>query len=110
MIISGPHDFRRAARRRLPRFLFDYIDGGSFAEETLERNISDLQDLSLRPRVLSGQEPKDLSVSLFGQDWTIPVGLSPVGMTGMFARRGEVQAAKAAAHSGLRSPLYTGRI
>lgn len=107
MIISSPQDFRAAARRKLPKFLFDYIDGGANAEQTLARNTSDLQSIGLRQRVLRGSESIDLSTSLFGETLAAPFGLSPVGLTGMYARRGEVQAAKAAEQAGIPYTLST---
>ena len=96
MIISSGADFREAARHRLPRFLFDYIDGGSYAEDTLRRNESDLALIHLRQRVLRDVSRVSLQTSWFGKEIAMPVGLAPVGLTGMFARRGEVQAARAA--------------
>lgn len=100
-------DYRELARRRLPRFLFDYIDGGSYAETTLGRNISDLRDVALRQRVLRDVSDIDLSATLFGQKQSLPVALAPVGLAGMNARRGEVQAARAAAAFGVPFTLST---
>jgi L-lactate dehydrogenase (cytochrome) len=107
MIVSSTTDFREAARRKLPRFLFDYIDGGAYAERTLGRNVSDLADLSLRQRVLKDVSGVDTSTTLFGVKQALPVALAPVGLTGMYARRGEVQAAKAAAAKGVPFCLST---
>jgi L-lactate dehydrogenase (cytochrome) len=107
MIVSSTTDFREAARRKLPRFLFDYIDGGAYAERTLARNVSDLADLSLRQRVLKDVSKVDLSTTLFGHYQALPVALAPVGLTGMYARRGECQAAKAAAAKGVPFCLST---
>src|SRR6478752_10882148 len=107
MIVSSTTDFREAARRRLPRFLFDYIDGGAYAERTLQRNVSDLADLSLRQRVLKDVSQVDTSTTLFGHYQALPVALAPVGLTGMYARRGECQAAKAAAAKGVPFCLST---
>lgn len=107
MIVSSTTDFREAARRKLPRFLFDYIDGGAYAERTLARNVSDLADLSLRQRVLKDVSKADLSTTLFGHYQALPVALAPVGLTGMYARRGECQAAKAAAAKGVPFCLST---
>ncbi|MBO0662276.1 FMN-dependent L-lactate dehydrogenase LldD [Jiella sp. MQZ9-1] len=101
MIIASTTDYREAARRRLPPFLFHYVDGGAYAEETLRRNGSDLQDLALRQRVLKAVGSIDLSMTLFGEALQLPVALAPVGLAGMFARRGEVQAARAAAARGV---------
>jgi L-lactate dehydrogenase (cytochrome) len=107
VIVSSTTDFREAARRKLPRFLFDYIDGGAYAERTLARNVSDLADLSLRQRVLKDVSQADLSTTLFGHYQALPVALAPVGLTGMYARRGECQAAKAAAAKGVPFCLST---
>jgi L-lactate dehydrogenase (cytochrome) len=101
MIISSTLDYREAARRRLPPFLFHYIDGGAYAEDTLRNNSADLGRLALRQRVLKGVGEVDLSTTLFGEPLGMPVALAPVGLTGMYARRGEVQAARAAATKGI---------
>ena len=107
MIVASTTDFREAARRRLPRFLFDYIDGGAYAERTLGRNVSDLADLSLRQRVLRDVSRVSTKTTLFGVEQSLPVALAPVGLTGMYARRGEVQAARAAAAKGVPFCLST---
>jgi L-lactate dehydrogenase (cytochrome) len=96
MIISSATDFREAARRKLPPFLFHYLDGGAGAESTLRANESELQAVRLRQRVLRGAEQLDLGVDWFGQRHDLPIALAPVGLTGMYARRGEVQAVRAA--------------
>lgn len=101
MIISSTTDYREAARRRLPPFLFHYIDGGAYAEETMRRNVSDLHEIALRQRVLKSVGDVDLSTTVFGESFKLPVALAPVGLTGMYARRGEVQAARAAASRGI---------
>lgn len=93
MTISSTHDYRLAAKRRLPPFLFHYIDGGAYDEHTLARNVADLRDLALRQRVLKEVGEVDLSARLFDEDVSLPVALAPVGLTGMYARRGEVQPA-----------------
>lgn len=100
-------DYREMARRRLPRFLFEYIDGGSYAERTLVRNRGDLADIVLRQRVLCDVSDIDLSTRLFGQTLALPVGLAPIGLAGMYARRGEVQAARAAEAAGIPFCLST---
>ncbi|TAL74012.1 MAG: alpha-hydroxy-acid oxidizing protein [Rhodanobacter sp.] len=101
MIISSAGDYRAAAKRRLPPFLFHYIDGGAYEEVTMRRNVRDLQALALRQRVLGGVGEVDLATKLFDEDLKLPVVLAPVGLTGMYARRGEVQAARAAAGKGV---------
>ncbi|MDR6183997.1 FMN-dependent L-lactate dehydrogenase LldD [Asaia bogorensis] len=107
MLISAPTDYRKAARRKLPPFLFHYIDGGAYAEYTMHRNQADLSHVALRQRVLRNVSGLDTSVSLLGQKFAIPAALAPVGLTGMYARRGEVQAARAAARKGIPFTLST---
>lgn len=101
MNIVSPHDFREVARRRLPRFLFDYADGGAYQEATLRRNVEDLASLSLRQRVLSGSGQLELATTLFGRSLALPLVLGPVGIAGMYRRRGETQAAVAARNAGV---------
>jgi L-lactate dehydrogenase (cytochrome) len=107
VIISSTLDFREAARRRLPRFLFDYADGGANSEHTLRRNVTDLADIALRQRVLQGCGEIDLRSTLFGTQRSLPIMLGPVGIAGMFHRRGEVQAARAAKAAGIPFCLST---
>ena len=107
MIISASTDYRAAAQRKLPPFLFHYIDGGAYAEHTLRRNVSDLADIALRQRVLRDMSQLSLETQLLGETLAMQVALAPVGLTGMYARRGEVQAAKAAAAKGIPFTLST---
>ena len=107
MIIASPRDFRRAAQQRLPRFLFDYVDGGALDEVTLKANETDLSKILLRQRVLHAMDKVDLSTTLLGQDLALPIILGPVGLSGMLARRGEVQAAQAAAKARIPYTLST---
>jgi len=107
VIAASISDFRELARRRLPHFLFEYIDGGSYAEATLARNVADLARLALRQRVLRDVSQIDLSTELFGQRLSMPVALAPIGLAGLSARRGEVQAARAAKAHGVPFCLST---
>jgi L-lactate dehydrogenase (cytochrome) len=107
MIISASTDYREAARRRLPPFLFHYGDGGAYAEYTLRHNVSDLAGVALRQRVLNDMSQLDLSTRLFDETLSMPVALAPVGLTGMYARRGEVQAARAADRKGIPYTMST---
>jgi L-lactate dehydrogenase (cytochrome) len=100
-------DYRELARRRLPHFLFEYIDGGSYGEITLGRNVADLSAIALRQRVLRDVSDIRLDTKLFGRDCAMPVALGPIGLAGMNARRGEVQAARAAAEAGVPFALST---
>jgi L-lactate dehydrogenase (cytochrome) len=100
-------DYRALAKARVPHFLFEYLDGGSYDEVTLRRNVEDLQSIALKQRVLRDVSQIDLSTELFGRRWSMPVGLGPVGLSGLYARRGEVQAAKAAAAANVPFTLST---
>ena len=100
-------DFRRLAEQRLPRFLFDYVDGGANDEISLARNVSDLRQWQIRQRVLRNVDHIDTSTRLAGQAAQMPLVLAPVGMAGMMARRGEVLATRAAAQAGIPFTLST---
>ena len=100
-------DYRELARRRLPPLLFHYIDGGADAEASLARNVADFADLSLRQRVLRDVSHLSTATELFGQSLSAPIVLGPVGLAGMFARRGEAQAARAAKAAGAPFCLST---
>ena len=95
-------DYRELARRRLPRQLFDYIDGGAYKESTMRANVDDLQRIHLRQRILRDVSDIDLRANVLGEELSLPIVLGPVGLIGMFARRGEVQAAIAAEREGVR--------
>ncbi len=100
-------DYRRLAKKRVPHFLFEYLDGGSYAEVTKERNRTDLEAIALRQRVLRDVSDIDTSVELFGRSYKMPVALAPVGLAGMYARRGELQAVRAAEVAGVPFALST---
>lgn len=107
MKAASVSDFRELARRRLPNIFFEYIDGGSYAEATLRRNVADMEAIALRQRVMRDTTKLDMTVETLGQTLKMPVGLAPVGMAGMYARRGETQAARAAAKAGVPFCLST---
>lgn len=100
-------DWRRQAERRLPRLLFDYIDGGASDERTLAANVQDFAALRLRQRVLVDVAQVDTRATLAGQPCTLPLALAPIGLAGMAARRGEAQAARAAWAAGVPFTLST---
>ena len=100
-------DLREAARRRLPRLLFDYIDGGAYDEVSIRRNRDDLANLALRQRTMTDISALSMRTELFGQPMSMPLALAPVGFSGMYARRGEVQAARAAHAAGVPFCLST---
>ena len=94
-------DYRELARRRIPKVLFDYVDGGSYSEATLRNNSADFEKVLLRQRVLVDVSSISMETQLLGQSLAMPMVLAPVGMAGMYARRGEVQAARAAREAGI---------
>ncbi len=100
-------DLREAARRRLPRLLFDYIDGGAYDEISIRRNCEDLANLALRQRTMTDISALSMRTELFGRTLSMPLALAPVGFSGMYARRGEVQAARAAHAAGVPFCLST---
>ena len=100
-------DYRALAKKRLPHFLYEYFDGGSYAEMTLRRSTADLEMIALRQRILRDISTLDLSTTLFGQKMALPVALGPIGLAGIAARRGEIQAAKAAHAAGIQFCLST---
>jgi L-lactate dehydrogenase (cytochrome) len=95
-------DYRELARRALPRQLFDYIDGGAYAEQTMRENVEALRAVKLRQRICRDVSAIELRTTVLGESLTLPVVLGPVGLMGMFATRGEVQAARAAEAKGIR--------
>ena len=100
-------DYRRIARRRLPRGVFDYVDGGAEDELTLQRNSEAFGRLEFRPRVLADVGQVDISTSLLGRHLPAPVILAPTGFTRIVTAGGELDVARAAARAGLPYTLST---
>jgi L-lactate dehydrogenase (cytochrome) len=100
-------DMRKAARRRLPRALFDYLEGGSFEQQTLAANRRDFENLQLRQKVLVDVGQRDLSVSILGRQLKVPLILAPVGLCGLMRRDGEIAAWRAAQSAGIPFTLST---
>jgi len=100
-------DFRRIARKRLPRNLFDYIDGGAYTETTLGANTADFDKILLKQRVMRDVSSIDTATNLLGETLAMPLVLAPIGLAGMMARRGEVQAVRAADHTNIPFCLST---
>jgi L-lactate dehydrogenase (cytochrome) len=105
--MKGPQDLAEAARRRLPHFLYEYIAGGSYDEQTLAANRDALRQVRLRQRVMRDVSDIETCTRIFGQEVALPFGLGPVGLAGLCARRGEVQAARAAEKAGIPFCLST---
>ncbi len=93
-------EFRKAARRALPLPIFDFADGGAEDELTLRRNERAFDDVAFLPRPLNGAASRDLSVTLFGSRLSMPLGIGPTGLSGLFWPDGECAAARAAASAG----------
>src|SRR4051812_29306562 len=98
---ASASDYRELARRRIPRQLFDYVDGGAYDEATMRSNVSDLGQVLLRQVVMRDVSTRDASTEVLGQRLALPVILAPVGLGGMLAPRAEVQAARAAEAAGV---------
>jgi L-lactate dehydrogenase (cytochrome) len=94
-------DYRELARRRLPRQLFDYVDGGAYEEATMRANVADLEAVLLRQVVMRDVSVRDPAVEVLGQRLALPIVLGPVGLAGMLAPRAEVRAARAAEAAGV---------
>lgn len=107
MIIANIDGYRKQCEARLPRFLYDYISGGSYQETTPRANIAQLQATLLRQRVMVDESHLNLSIELWDQSLSLPVVLGPVGMAGMYSSRGEVKAANAAKAVGVPFTLST---
>lgn len=104
---ASTDDYRLLAEQRLPRQLFDYVDGGAYGENTLRANVADFQKLRLRQQVMRDVSTLDTSIELFGMQMAMPVALAPIGLGGMMARRGETQAKRAADAMGVPFCLST---
>ena len=107
LLAATVEDFRRRAEKRLPRGLFDYVDGGAGAEVTLRRNVEDFEAIQLGQRVLRDISNTSTEVEFLGEKLSMPVILAPVGMAGMMARRAEVMARRVAAEAGIPMCLST---
>src|SRR5437764_8870040 len=103
-MIVNIDDLRKRARRRLPRAIFDYVDGGAEDEFTLRANRAGFQRYTFNPRVLVDVSARDQSTTVLGQRIASPLILAPTGFSGMLWPRGEVVAARAAA---ARGSIYT---
>lgn len=100
-------DLRQAARRRVPRTIFDYIDGGAEAEVTLAENTRAFRELTFRPRGAVASSTYDMRTSVLGHELSFPAMLAPVGYSGVMHPAGEVAAAAAAGQAGIGYILST---
>ena len=100
-------DLRTHAKRRLPKVIFEFIDGGAFDEVTLRANESDFEHWRFRTRVLGDITTRDTSTTIMGTPATSPLVLAPTGLAGILSRRGELSASRAAAAAGVPYCLST---
>jgi L-lactate dehydrogenase (cytochrome) len=107
LVPASVSDYRTLAKKRLPRMIFDYIDGGAFEEETLRANCADLQKLALKQKVLHDVSKLDTSTEIFGQKLSLPLITAPIGLAGMMACRAETMGVRAAEKAGIPFTLST---
>ncbi|MES2246452.1 MAG: alpha-hydroxy acid oxidase [Pseudomonadota bacterium] len=100
-------DYRLQAQRKLPRFVFEFLEGGAEDEQCLRRNVDDLARLRLLPTCLRDTHAVDTSVDIFGQRWQAPFGIAPIGLAGLIRPDGDRQMARAAAAVGVPHVLST---
>ena len=106
-VLNSIEDLRQEARRRVPKAIFDYADRGSYDEVTFNRNRSDFAAIQLRQRVMVDVSKQQLATKILGEDWAIPVGIGPTGLTGLFHANGEMLGARAAQGFGVPFCLST---
>ena len=106
-VITCIEDLKQIYKRRVPKMFYDYVETGSWTEQTFLENTSDLQDLYFRQKIAVNMEGRSTRTTMIGQDVTMPVALAPVGLTGMQCADGEIKAARAAATFGIPYTLST---
>ena len=106
-VLNSIEDLRQQARRRVPRAIFDYADRGSYDEVTFNRNLADLAAIQLRQRVMIDVSKQQLGTTVIGEDWSMPCGIGPTGLTGLFHANGEMLGARAAQAFGVPFCLST---
>lgn len=106
-VITCIEDLRRIYERRTPRMFYDYVETGSWTEQTFRENTSDFQDIYLRQRVAVDMSGRTTASTMIGEDVAMPVALAPVGLTGMQCADGEIKAARAAEKFGVPFTLST---
>jgi L-lactate dehydrogenase (cytochrome) len=106
-MILNIEDLRRLARRRIPRAMFDYADGGSYDERTIRRNAADLDAMTFRQRVMVDVSKISLATTFLGAPVSMPLAIGPTGLAGLFHADGEILGARAAAACGIPFCLST---
>lgn len=105
--ITCIEDLREIARRKVPRAFFDYVEAGSYSQETLRANRADLEQIKFRQRVMVDVSSRDTSTSILGEKVSLPLGLGPVAMTGLQRGNGEILACRAAHAAGIPFTMST---
>jgi L-lactate dehydrogenase (cytochrome) len=105
--ITCIEDLREVARRKVPRAFFDYVEAGSYAEETLRANRADFEQIKLRQRVMVDVSARNTATTMLGEDVSLPLGLGPVAMTGLQYGNGEILACRAAQAAGIPFTMST---
>lgn len=106
-VLNSIEDLRQEARRQVPRAIFDYADRGSYDEVTFKHNLTDLAAIQLRQRVMVDVSAQRLSTTVLGEEWSMPCGIGPTGLTGLFHANGEMLGARAAQAFGVPFCLST---
>ena len=106
-VITNIEDLKRMHKRRTPKMFYDYAESGSWTEQTFRENTTDFEKIRLRQRVAVDMADRTTKTTMIGQDVAMPVGLAPVGLTGMQCADGEIKAAKAAEKFGVPFTLST---
>src|SRR6056297_2367014 len=106
-VITSIADLKRIYRRRVPKMFYDYAESGSWTEQTFRENTTDFDRIYLKQRVAIDMTGRNLATQMIGQDVAMPVGLAPVGLTGMQHADGEIKAARAAEAFGVPFTLST---
>ena len=100
-------DLRQTACRKVPRAFFEYVDGGSYSEQTLNANRADLERIKLRQRILVDVSKRSTGTTILGEPASLPLALAPIGMCGMPHGDGEILACRAAQQAGIPFCLST---
>ncbi|MGH8708416.1 MAG: alpha-hydroxy acid oxidase, partial [Burkholderiales bacterium] len=106
-VVTNIDDLRRMAQKRVARAIFDYVDRGSYDEQTLRANSADLEMLHFRQRVAIDVDRRSTRTTMIGEDVTMPVAIAPVGLAGLNWADGEILGARAAQNFGIPFTLST---
>ena len=100
-------DYRVRAKKNLPKFVCDFVDGGAEDESCLRRNLRDIEQIALLPSCLRDVSNIDTSIEIFGERWKLPIAVAPTGFNGLIRPEADVMLARAAARAGIAFTLST---